>query len=416
MNLKNKKVLVYDFGLFVSLAQRLSRDFGEVLYFCPWQTGYPKADNAFIGKGLPGIKRVDDFWKHVDEVDLIACLDVGTGELQEYLQKHGYRVFGAGLGEKLEQDRIYFRELLERSGLHSPKYEVVKGLENLRKYLKGKEDKWVKLSTYRGITETFHWKNWLHSRSILDTIAPNAGEFQNKIDFIVEENIPGVEFASDWFVSDGIHLPSGIWGYEEKDIGYCGKAADFVDLPKELREVDEALEPEMEKFGVNGFVAIEIRMDKDKKPYAIDPCMRPGSPTSEILGEMYANFSEIVWAVSNGDVVVPEATKKYGASVLLKSDFAKTSWTAVDFPKEKADQYKWRNLCKLDGQYYYIPKDNGYIIGAAIGMGDSLEEAQSEALEAAEEAEGEGLYYDSACFDKIDETLEKAEEIGLGHF
>ena len=49
----NKSVCVYDNGLFVSLAQRLSESFGRVYYTTPWEaSAFPRSNARLIGQGI----------------------------------------------------------------------------------------------------------------------------------------------------------------------------------------------------------------------------------------------------------------------------------------------------------------------------------------------------------------------------
>lgn len=416
MNLKNKKVLVVDHGLFHCLAERLSRDFGEVYYYAQWESSFPVPDKALIGDGIPGLTRVDKWQDYIDEVDLICFFDIYNGPDQARLRKQGYRVFGSARGEVLELDRIGFREILAEEGLPVPKYNVITGLDGengLREYLRPRKDKWIKISKFRGIQETFHYHNYLRSRPLIDSMAFKTGPYQDMIKVIVEDPLKGIEVAADWFFS-GKHLPIGMWGYENKDSGYIGKASTYEKLPEPIRDVTENLTGVMKKLDVRCMVSLETRVTPAGTPYCTDPCMRGPSPPAELMAEMYENFSEVVWAVAGGEEVEPKMAAKYGAEVLLKSDWARENPLPLDFPKSKF--IKFRNLTKIDGQFYHLSGDKETLIGAAIGMGDSLEEAQSNALEAAAEVKGEDITYDETVFDEFEEVLATAKKSGLGVF
>lgn len=411
-DLKGKTCLVYDNGLFHCLAERLARDFKEVYYYVPWESSYPTPQKAIIGKGLPGLTRIDTFDDYAEKADLICFFDIYSGTKQEMLRKRGKRVFGTGKGEKLEIDRVWFREQLKNQGLPVAKYKVVTGIDNLRNYLRPLKDKWVKISKWRGIGETFHFQDYDHTRSEIDSLASKLGSYQDVMPFIVDDPIKGVEVGIDWFVMDGKHLPVGLWGYEAKDAGYVGKTGTYDSIPQVMRDITDNMEEVMEPMGVRGMVSSEIRVNDE--PYYTDACMRGPSPPAELMSEIYDNFSEIVWKVAGGEKVVPKMKAKYGAEVLLKSDFARELPMGIKFPGN--ERLKFRNMCQINGKFYHIPLDKETLIGAAIGMGDTLEEAQSEALEAAESVVAQDVFYDKAVFDDLDETLANAKLAGLGRF
>lgn len=56
---------------------------------------------------------------------------------------------------------------------------------------------------------------------------------------------------------------------------------------------------------------------------------------------------------------------------------------------------------------------SGISFGIGGGLGDTKEEAQFEALEAAEKLKAKGKDYDKAVFEEADEVLEEAEKYGI---
>src|SRR5262245_27379488 len=131
MSYKNKTALVYDNGLFVELAITLRKEFGRVLYFAPWVTGFPKSNSLMVGQGIKGIERVSLIWPHVDDVDLFVFPDVYEGALQQYLVDQGTRVWGCRMGEELELDRAASKEHCAALGIDIGPYKVISGLDAL---------------------------------------------------------------------------------------------------------------------------------------------------------------------------------------------------------------------------------------------------------------------------------------------
>jgi predicted RNase H-like HicB family nuclease len=58
-------------------------------------------------------------------------------------------------------------------------------------------------------------------------------------------------------------------------------------------------------------------------------------------------------------------------------------------------------------------QDAGDVLGAAVGIGDSLEEAQCNAVEAAESVKAEGIYFNTNTFDEADENIAEAKRLGV---
>ena len=113
MNFKDKKALIYDHGTFVSLAERLAQDFGEVGYFSPYNSSFPSSNATYIGHGLKGVTRVNNFFDYVEKADIVIFPDVGDGDIQEYLVSKGKRVMGSRKGEDMELYREDMKEFMK---------------------------------------------------------------------------------------------------------------------------------------------------------------------------------------------------------------------------------------------------------------------------------------------------------------
>lgn len=325
VNLKDKTVRIYGYGLFECfMALRLKRDFGKVELFIPWKASYPTPLKTQIGEGLPGVTKITNFFDGIGDVDLFCFFDVGDGDLQNYLRSKGKRVFGSGKAEELEYDRVGFKSVLKSVKLPVPEYKVVKGISELRNELLKNENlgKWVKISTFRGIQETFKNNGIKYIQPKLDSIAFKLGSFREIQEFLIENNICGKEIGSDFFLANGEMLDYVTVGMENKDKSYSCKVVRKENVPSELKIIDNALNKVYKKFKYCGMGSSEVRVGMDNKPYFIDFCARAGSPPSELISEIYSNFSEIVWAVAGGEIVEQKVTSFYGAEILLKSEMA----------------------------------------------------------------------------------------------
>ena len=190
MSKKYKSTLVIDHADNVWLAKSLTRFYDKVYYCYPdWSCGFTEIAACELGSGFEGVEKVNFWGSVIDEVDSVIFTDVEFAGLAKYLQEQGYRVFGSGDVEELELDRGTFLESLKEVGLPVPKTTILKGFDELEKYLKGKEDVYVKLSHYRAIRETFHWVDDIESTSELMYIKEKVGCFKDEIEFYVQEPI-----------------------------------------------------------------------------------------------------------------------------------------------------------------------------------------------------------------------------------
>lgn len=414
--LKTKCACVYDYGLFVELAVTLAKDFGRVLYYCPWQDGYPKSNALLIGTGLPGVERIKSIWPHLDEIDLFVFPDVYEGPLQEHLVSIGKRVFGCRLGEELELDRVKSKEISRNLGIDIGPFKVLKGLDALRQHLQKHDDQWVKISATRGDMETFHAKNYALAEPRLDELEHNLGAKKKVMEFIVEDGInDAIEVGYDGYTIDGKYAKGAIVGVEVKDKAYLGRTLAYRDLPIAARNVNDRLAPALKRYGYRGFLSTEIRCNDDGA-FLIDPCARCGSPPNECYQMMIGNIADICWNGANGILIEPEYTAKWGAELLLTSEWAMTNWQAVEFPPELRQHVKLRNLAVIEGKYYYVPdKSTCSAIGAIVATGDTPDEAIKSCREIAKKVEGHHLEVASEALDEAKDDLfdflgDKAED------
>ena len=414
-DLKTKVALVVDNGLFVYIAQKIASQFGKVYYWTPWVSAFPKSNDLLIGAGLPEIERIRWFWDYIDKVDVFIFPDVYFGDLQEQLRDMGKAVWGGFRGDELELNRNGTKKLLKQLGLPVGNYERVVGLEALREYLKEHEDVYVKVSTVRGDFETFHAPTYSLVEPKLDELESKLGAKKFIEEFIVEDNVEAVvEIGYDGWCIDGEFPSIGIQGYEIKDKGLLAAIKPYDELGEQVKMVNSKLSPILKNYGYRGFFSTELRITKGNVPYLIDPCMRCGSPPSELYQEMIGNLAEVIWAGAHGGLIAPEPVCKFGCEVMIHSSWADEHWQAIDFPESIRQFVKLRNLTRIRDRYYVVPQRVGLAeIGAVVGIGDTLKEAIDHAKENCEKIGG---YYIECKLDSIDEAIEQikaGQKIGI---
>ena len=410
LNLKSKTALVWDNGIFTEIAVTLAKDFGRVLYYVPWTSGMPKSNARLIGSGIEGVERVDSPWAFYDDIDVWIFPDVYEGDLQDFLVAQGKRVWGCRSGAELEIDRPTSKEASKKLGIDIGPYKVVTGLDALRKYLKANDDQHVKISGTRGDMETFPAKTYEKVEVRLDELDHNLGAYTKIMEFTVEQGInDAVETGYDGYTIDGKFPKAAMTGVEVKDEAYLMKTVRWSELPEQVRSVNEKLSPALKKYGYRGFISTEVRCTEDGKAYLIDPCCRAGSPPNELYQLLMTNMAEAIWYGSEGIVIEPEFKAKWGAEVLLISDWADQNWMHVSFPEEVRDNVKLRNFCMIEGEYYVIPQWTGCAeIGAVVALGNTPDEAIAECKRICELVEGHLL---DKPVDALDIAREQLEQV-----
>lgn len=419
-DLKSKSVLVADHGLFVELAPRLAREFGEVKLWVPWMSSYPRAAPAFVGTGLPGVERVETFWDHVADADLVVFPDLYMADMaavcRDRLGKPVWSHFGA---ENLELDRRGTRRLQRRLGIGAPPTRHFSGLDSLAAYLEdpANEDKWVKISCYRGDGETWRHDTW-HTTSIrLDEFRNRVGALADTYEFLVEDNVEGVEVGYDGWTVRGAFPSAAYWGFEVKDKGYIGRFSNYADMPKSVRDVNERVSLVLREEGAVGFCSFESRLTKRGgavEALMIDPCLRCGSPPIEATMEGYDNLGEIVWEGAHGRVAEPRSAGEFLAIAMVHSSFALTNWVPIEVPPGEERWLKLRNKAIISGKVYHVPTHGSMPeIGAVVAVADSLDEAKRLVAERAEQVHGYLVEVHVGALDAAEEEIEEAREYGV---
>lgn len=416
-DLSKLTVCVRDTGYFTSFAERLSRDFGTVLYHNPsWKIGSPKSQPGQMGKGLAdNLEIALDFWDAVKKSDMVAIPDIYDGDTQVQLRELGIPVFGSGEGEDLEIDRWETKLLLEELGLNVPASELIEGVDALETYLQEHDDLWIKRPRWRGDFETWHHSTMFMSQQWFDKLKKDLGPSGEKAEFIVEADVKGVEIGFDGLIVDG-SIPDVVsYGYEIKDAAHVGRFRPYSEFPEAIQKINAAMMPEFAKYEYRGLYSNEIRIaEKDEKAYMIDPTCRFASPAGELLCEGFTNFSEVIWAAANGEILTPEIKYGYGAAVNLYSENALSGWLPVQIPEEYRTQIKLHYHSRFDEVDYVTPPTHPIsLVGVVVAMAPTLGEAISEVLEIAGEVQMPGKSIDEAAFDTAEEVIEEGEKLGI---
>lgn len=396
--------MVVDRGLFISLAEKLVGQFGKVGYFAYWESGFTDGRELVLGQGLEGIERVKYFEKDYRNYDLLVFPDVYDGWMVKDLRDHGFRVWGSGLGAELETLRWKTKERFKELGLPVNESHRVLGVNALRQFLQENEREggwYVKVSLLRGLGETWNAENYVQAKGFIDDFEAKNGPLSKVIHFILEAPIPDAdEIGYDGYCVDGQFPEQSMYGWEIKDSAYLGKVSPYTDLPEPVRRVNDALSPVMAELQYRNFFSTELRNE-----FCIDPSCRHASPAGEVLVENMNNLAEVLWEGSEGRLVNPTLKHKYGAQVVLSSEWARDHAQLVQFPEEIRPYVKLYNHCRIEGEDYVIPQfvphfDRMSEIGSVVALADDPQEAIDLCKERAEQVHGFKVKCDCDALDK----------------
>lgn len=407
------KILIYDHGLCTEGAIKLAADGHKVAYFTPWQQDFPE-HGTVIGRDLEGLERVEQFQPALERCDLVVCFDTYSEDRVLQARAAGKPVFGAGKTEELELDRIKMKKLQERLGLPTQPWQVIHGINKLIDFLKTAKKKWVKASgKHRGLIETFYIEEWNTVRSMeLGQMMADFGPIGDSIDFLIEDPVGDCEPGYDgFFVGQKKHLFPALIGYEAKDESYLGKV--FNECPKVFQPLITRLSPILDENSTSSLVSYEVRIDKKKDAYLIDPCFRAPHPPFAVELETYENFSEIVVQGAVGISTTPQTAASYGAAIEIKSSWVTDHYCKIEFDPKYRSLVKLQRACRdRQGNYWAIP--GSFVIATCVGLGDTAEAAVRMAKKVADTVKAKGMYYDAASLDNLlKKTVPEGEKYGI---
>lgn len=408
------KPLIADHGLYTNLAARLGRE-TPVAYFSTWANAAPFSRDVLPGTGLEGVERVDDPVAFILDGKASALIvpDLYLTDYERLARGMEIPTFGPGGGARIETDRWFLKEFLEAHKFPVIQSDEIAGIGHFRDYLKApaNDDKFIKLSTFRGDMETRHHRHWRGSRAWFEHQAGQLGPGGDLMRFIAERPIPSeIETGIDTYFRDGWVLPM-IVGYEIKDAGYIGvRAEDWKELPREVRRLAGALAEYFNEQSYNGFFSNEMRVLKDGTVYMTDATCRVPSPPGGVMMAACRNFAAMVLK----DKAPDYGEARYFCEIILKSGWVANHFLEISYPPEMEERLAFHNHCKIGEATWAIPHRWGHQeFGSACGWGETLEEAAGMAQETAEAVEAEQLTFDADVLEKAQKQLSKGAKLGF---
>ena len=415
MDYSTKSVCVVDNGIFSELATTLAQSFGKVYYTSPWVSDFPSSHKTELAEGFAEFDRVPDIWEIVDDVDLFVFPDLYQGPLQEYLVSQGKRVFGCRNGDELENFRAEAKEHFASLGIPQAPYEVVQGVDALRKYLKSRgEDKvWIKISLTRKDTETFPSVGYELVKNRIDQFEADLGPMAKNMEFLVEDDLPEtLDVAIDTFCADGLYPDTVVIGNEVKGEAYLGAVKQWDELPRQLTNIYDKLSPTLEKYQYRCLISLESRC-QGNKVWLCDPCTRAGSPPFEVQLNWITNLPEMLWEIADGKMPEPKYAGKYGFELIIHSDWAPKHPLRVEFPEEYRDKIKFRYASQFKDGLWIMPQDGGPRIAAAVTTGNDIEACFEECKEIAGSLNGIQVETFTRAMVDLRENLKKLSSWGI---
>lgn len=411
------KFLVTDNGLYTCQAEALSDNGKNEVRFCtPWSKPFPTYADYAIGKNYGNLKKELYFFDHIQSADCIVNFDVPQNDLMNYLKKvHPDKsIFGAGLGERLENDRVMFKQWLEKLGLAVNKYEVIVGLTNLKNYLKNNPKKFVKTNIFRNDMESFYFSNWKDDRYLLDEKLVVLGMHAEEYTFIVEEPIETeCEIGYDGFFSNGKYIPFS-YGYEICKNLYIGKVVeDMEELPEPLYETLDAFQGLLNRMDYRGSLSTEERIVSPSEHYFMDFCARIPAPLGQIYPIAIKNWPELVYKIGKKEDVKVECDSQYVGAFALSSEHAADHYVKIMVEDKHLKDVRFQMVSQNEDGYFAVKGNTAIVV--LVAQGESSDEVLNKLLEAKDYVEAYGLEKDDidGIQKQAQEAIKGGQKVGI---
>ena len=416
------KYLVNDAGIFTDIAASLS-DGGknDVVLCSPWQTVYPSWKDFSSGIGFQGIRKQDKngnpllFWEHIEWADCICNFDVGNNDQIGFLRKMypNKSIWGSGRGERIENDRIFLKKLIDTLGLDQVPHKVIKGITALKAYIHTNPDKFVKINVFRGDMESFRAVDEDYNRADFLKLELTLGPAAEETLFIVEDMIDAkVEIGYDGFFAGTDYADKCFCGVEYAKNLYIARAMDYEELPDPIFDTMEALAPVLEKVDYRGAISTEERIVSQKEHYLIDVCSRLPSPLSALYPVFIKNWPEFVYKTGLKQECSVKIDTKYVGAFALTSQRGKEEYLPIEVKESDRDKIKFQSAMMRDGRYHGVKGND--IIATLVAGGDSKEEVIDKLKEYSTLVSAPGLDTDAVNgIEKILDIFKDAEKIGI---
>lgn len=404
------KILVIDNGLYASHAEALSNGGNnEVFYWTPWSKPFPTLDDYAKGHGYGHLKKEIWLFNRIIECDLIVNMDVANNDLIHYLkQVHPEKaIFGSGQGEKLEHDRVFFKQWLEHFGLPVGPYKVIKGLPKLRAYLEKNPNKFVKTNIFRNDMESFFFGKWDDDKYLLDEKAVILGSLIDDYAFIVEDPIDcACELGFDGFFGNGKYIPFS-WGPEIAKNLYIGKVInDIEELPECLCNTLETIQPLLGRMDYRGALSTEERVVTRKESFFIDFCARIPAPLGQIYPMAIKNWTDLVYSIGKKKDVEVECDFDYVGAFALSTEHAADHNVKIMVDEEYLKDIRFQMVAQNKDGYFAVKGNTAVCVLTAGGR--TPQEVIDKLKKAKEYVNAYGLEKDTV--DGIEQEFQEAAD------
>jgi len=349
-----------------------------------------------VARGL--VPHVRDWKKHRDWADIIVFDDVEMAKDAEWLRERGYPVIGGNVfGDRIENDRIFGVKIMREAGIRFPRSWRFKSFASGIKFIQKNPGRYV--IKFNGQLDRFlcYVGKFPDGSDMTDLLNhyPSVWLKKDKIDFILQEVIDGVEMSvSGFFNGTDFAYPINVT-FEHKrfmagGVGpFTGEMGTTIYYSKDggklFRETLLKMKPYLARVNYRGSIDLNS-MVTEKGAYAIEFTSRFGYPQVDIQQELHITpWGELLYDLAHGKLKKFKVRSGFAIGVIIGGagmpfEIAYRKYgkhlPILGINDENRTQVKLLEVYKKDGKLYTTGAGYPLVIN---GRGKSVKEAQKNA-------------------------------------
>jgi len=240
-------------------------------------------------EGYRGILPQREHWNNRLGLDTVCIFDmVGFGGIADNLKGGKFHVYGGGkLNDALELNREFAMKTAKSYGLKVPKYEQFKSFKKAKDFVSENGGRWV-FKPENNQTPAFTYLS-TDTEDMVEMLDYFEGIWENKVDFLLQEYVTGVELSVEGWYKNGLLIPGSLNSTLEQkrfleddrgaQTGCMGSVVRFwrEKQPKIYRLTLKKLESFLRRFKYSGALDCNtIISEKEQLPYFLEFTARFG--------------------------------------------------------------------------------------------------------------------------------------------
>ncbi|MGH2612512.1 MAG: hypothetical protein ACRDFB_05625, partial [Rhabdochlamydiaceae bacterium] len=163
-----------------------------------------------------------------------------------------------------------------------------------------------------------------------------------------------------------------------------------------------------------GAISVEIRVDKDEKPYLIDVCSRYAFPLSIAYTLAIKNYSEVIYKIAKGEQVKIQNIGRYIVALPLNTEEGQDSYIKLDIPEKFKKYIKMRTSSAVNGNIYGVKGYQGVFL--LVACADDYKKMIEFVKELSSKVSAFKISNDFSTLDKIESVIKELPQYNLGNF